>query len=415
MALSTNTSADFNAVLKRFTPYKMQVEALKAKNYFWNKVAKNEGWEAGTMEIPIEGAEASSLRFGKLVASNDISSGAYDMALVTLQPELWGAMKFYEKDLERHASLEQSYLSIIPGKLNQFTSRMSERVSMSLLGDGSIASLTANGANDGLLVVDYPQHFTIGEKIIVDDSDDSPITAYVRSINMGTKTLTCYDARTGGSLVNFTGYDTADSAKVYLPDAQANGFKSVPSFLLSAANGGSDAYFDKTKLDYPILQAQQYSGSAWTQANILTSIFDVFYDTILLGKGDVSEMLVPFHVFKAVAAKLEGSRAYVTADKSAGYGWRSLTVLGPEGEMKITAIRDMPTTKAYMLDWSTWKFHGDKFFERKRQMGGLEYFTERGEDGYVYITDTRFYGQLVCSLPSHNGAVYAIPSVLPAS
>jgi hypothetical protein len=410
-----STNADFDNVIKRVTPYTMMVDTFKRKNYFWNKIKKEQGWKGGTIEIPIEGGEASSLRFGKLVRSNDISSGTYDLALCTSQPELWGALKFWEKDLERHDSLEESYLKLVPNKLNQFIERKSERVSMCLLGDGSIAALTANGEADGEITVDHPEHFTLKEKVVIDDSNSSPTEGYVVAINMETKKLTIHDARTGGSAIDLTGYTTAQGAKVYLPDEQSNGFLGLADYIFSATNGGSDSYFDKTKLSYPVLQAHQFSGSAWTKATILEDLFTVFYDTVQRGKGAAEEMLVPFHVFKAVASELQENRDYVTADKKAGYGFRSLNLIGPEGEMTITALRDMPATKSYILDWSCLEFRGDKFFERKRHLGGQEYHMERTEDGYVYIQDIKFYGQLIGRNLSRLGGVHSIPATLPAA
>jgi hypothetical protein len=402
------TTTNFNDMLKRYQPYELLNETLKRKNYFWNKVKKKEDWVGGTLDIPFEGGEASSLSFGELTAASDVAQGTYVLGSISSQPELWGTMKFYEKDLDRHGDLEKSFLSLIGNKTNQFVERMSERVSMMLLGDGAISAGTANGEADGELTVANPERFTIGEKVYVDDGDSSAVAGYVRSINMETKKITLYDARTGGAVVDLSGYTTAQSVKVYLPGAQASGFSSLKSQLLSAANGGAATLFGQTKLAYPFLQAQQHAGSGITSSNILEKLFDAYYDTVSLGKGNPTEVLVSFKHFKNIAKILEAKRDFVTADKKSGYGWRSVDLIGPEGAMTITALRDMQDSEAFVMDWDSLCFHGDKFFERKRHLDGNEYFMIRETSGYQYVTDIKFYGDLVVSKPSHCGVIHGI-------
>jgi hypothetical protein len=111
------TSDNLSAILKRYMPYELLVEEMKRKNYFWNKVQKSEGWKGGPMEIPFEGGEYSSLQMGSLTASNDVGIATEVMGLLSTQPELWGTMKFSEKELDRYdGDMEASYLKLAPNK-----------------------------------------------------------------------------------------------------------------------------------------------------------------------------------------------------------------------------------------------------------------------------------------------------------
>jgi hypothetical protein len=403
------TDATFNDMLKRYMPHDLLVEEFKRNNWFWSKVKKKTGWKGGTMEIPFEGSEASSLSFGALTAASDIHEHTEVMGTITTQPELWGSMLFNEKDLDRHTGdMKASYLEIAPAKIGQFISRMTDRVSITLLNDGSICKATADGDASGNLTVDRPERLTLGELVSIDDDNSSPVAGYVRTINMATKVVTFYDARSGGSVVNLSGYTTAQNAKVYLPAGTTAGFTGLASQLLSATNGGSTNLFGTAKTSYPFLQAQQISGSSLSASNILEGLFDAFYDVQTLGKGKPSELVMSFKNFKNAVKTPELNRNYEASDKSAGYGFNSVTLLGNEGTMTLTGVRDMPDDKIYILDWNALAFHGDKFFERKRHLDGNEYFLVRNTTGYEYIVDVKFYGDLVVHRPSNCGVIHSI-------
>jgi hypothetical protein len=404
------TSETLNSMLKRHMPYQLLVETVKKKNYFWNKIEKDEEWMGGTLDVPFEGAEASSLSFGGLTAADDISEHAEVLGYLSAMPELWGTMIFHEKDLDRHGSLEKSFLKILPNKLEQFSDRMAERVSLALL-NGAIAKATGNGGAAGTLAVDHPERFTIGEKVELIDSGTAAANYYVTAISMPTKTLTLSATR-GGEGADIQAYATAQGARLNVVGGNAAGFTSLGSSLLSAANGGAAAIYNQTKTAYPFLQAQQFSGSGFTSATIMNDIYDVFFDTMSLGKGKPTDVICSLgDHFKWICKKLEDSRAFVTADKSAGYGWRSVKVLGPDGEMNIVGVRDMAADKMFVVDWDAMKFHGNNFFERKRHVNGDEFYMTRATTGYDYIVDIKFFGDLIVNKPSHCGVVYGIPAL----
>lgn len=405
------TTESFNSMLKRHMPYQLLVEEIKKKNYFWNKVKKDEGWMGGTLDVPFEGAEASSLAFGALTADSDIAENAEVLGTISTMPELWGTMLFNEKDLDRHQDMEKSFLQLLPGKLNQFIGRMTERVSLSLL-NGYIDTFRADtDLANGIIGIYHPERFTIGEKVTIDDDNSSSAEYYIIAIDMINKTITVSATR-GGAAANVAAYTTAQNGKIYLVDGDTAGFSSLGSSLLSAANGGSATLYGQTKTAYPFLQAQNFSGASITGTNILEKMFESFFDTLALGKGNPTTILCSLgDHFKFIAKGLEDSRAFVTSDKAAGYGWRSVKLLGTDGEMEIVGLRDMAADKAFIIDWDAMKFHGNNFFERKRHKNGDEFFLTRATTGYKYIVDVKFYGDLVVNHPSHCGVIHSIPQL----
>lgn len=402
------TDATFSSMLREFTPYNLMVEEMKKRDYFFNKAKKRLGWKPGAvMIVPFEGGEASSLSFGALTASNNIAETVAVEGSISTLPELWGTMLFNEKDLDNDG-LEKSFMQIIPGKLNQFMSRMQQRVSICMLGDGSIAKLTSNGLASGVTSVDRPELFTVGEYVEVDDDDSAKANGYVTAVDVSAGTITIKDARSAGSAVDLSGYTTAQNAKVYLPNGVASGFTGLKSQLLSSANGGSSTLFGQTKASYPFLQAYNHDGSSITANNILDVLYDGFFDVATVGKGAVTEILMSYKNFKNCAIALQNSRRFQAGEKNGGYGFRSIDLLGPENDMRITGIREMPDDACYHIDWNAVEIVGDKFFERKRHMNNEEFYLTRATTGYTYIVDWKFYGDCVLKAPSHCGITHSI-------
>lgn len=414
---TTSTTATFNDMLKEYMPYELLVEEVKRRNFFWNKVEKDETWMGGTLKVPFEGAEASTLCFGNLTAANDISENKEVLGVVSSYRELWGSMLFNEKDLDLHGDMKSSFLKILPNKIDQFVKKMSDRVSHSLLIGDSICKLTQNGGATGEAYVDHPERLAVGEKVsICALGQQAAVVGYVRSINMNTKLAYLYDARTGGSALNLSTFHLADAAALYTDGivvtgqtaVQGIGFTSLKSSLLSAVNGGSATLYGQTKTAYPYLQAQNIDGSSITEDNILEKLFDAFFQVATLGKGMPTTILCSMKHFKNCAKSLELDRRYSVADKAAGYGWRKVSVIGNDGEMEIVGIRDMDDTEIFILDWSSMKFFGSHFFDRKRHLNDQEFFLVRAATGYQYLVDIRFYGDLVVHAPSYNGVIYGI-------
>jgi len=65
----------------------------------------------------------------------------------------------------------------------------------------------------------------------------------------------------------------------------------------------------------------------------------------------------------------------------------------------------------YIMDWRALKLYSNGFFERRESPDGNQYYEQRvagPNGGYKYITDTRFFGELVVDRPSYCGVIHTI-------
>ena len=409
------TTESFNSILKRYTPYKLHFETLKKTNWFVDWVEKKTDWMGSTMEIPFQASAASSFQWGALTASNDISEGQYLMGTLTNSDlkELWGSFIINNKDLTRHGgNMEASYLKILPNLLNRFTEKMSEKVSITYFNDGAIDVATANGTAGGIITVQYPHRFELGEKVTIDDDDSSPVSGYVVAINVNTKQLHIQDARTGGANVDLSGYTVAQNAKIYTPGI-ADVPQSLKSILLPASAGGVASYFGYTKATYPALQALAVDGSGFTKATLLDDLYSAYYQVLDQGKGSLNKIMVmPLKFMQHISAGLENNKRYTMETKKVAYGMRHVSITGVDGVAEFIAIRDCDPSLVYILDKEGMCLAGNSFFKRDTDANGNDFTVIRNTTGKVNIVDTAFFAALVVQAPSHQGIVYNIPRTL---
>jgi hypothetical protein len=405
-------TATYGALLKRYTPESLIENEFTKLSYIWTNCEKDKSWRGGTYEVPIHEAGFSSMAFGALTADTDI--GEMDVALGTASMvELSGSILVRESDLYRHGDMEQSYLKIMPERIEEFVKFMQQTVSVGFLAGARIAKATANGEADGEITVDKPWLFRKNMKVAIDDGNDTEATGYVRSINLNTKKLLIYDARTGGAVVDLSTYTTSQNAIVRVIGQGSESFLSLPDALLSATDGGSDTIYGKTKTDYTALQSLSSSGSAWTAETVLDDVLTKYYECCdARGADNFKEIIVSYGVFKNIAKQLElGKRAQIV-DKKAGYGFNAVDIVGAEGMAKIVALRDMPNDKIYLGDVSKIKFAGAEPFKRKLY-NNEEFFMKRGLTGPEFISDMMLRWNFFVK-PAQWGVVHSVASAVSA-
>lgn len=423
------TLASFSDMLNEYLHYELLVEELAKQNYFYGRVTKDMNWKGGTLPVPFEGAEASTLVYGGLADEDDITEFDYVRGEVSGYKELWGSMIWNYKDLVEHVPAaarekgyinKQSFLRDIHGQLKRFITRMKCVVSYNLFNGPHFAKLTADAtANDGNITVDRIERFTIGMKIYVDDDNSAAQEMWVKTININTKVVNCVTAKGGSTVFDFSGAQmtTAQNAKVYVEgaDTSSNTFTSLRSQLLSAANGGSANLFGQSKLAWPHLQAVNVDGSGMTSTNCLGLIFDGWTAIQTMGKGNATEALCSYKHLGSVMKTLEaGSSGYRhVSTKVSAYGYTEIEIFGVEGQLKLVGIREMDDDVIYYIDWDAVKLHSNGGFEKHVDPEGKAYFVKRtpgANGGYKYITDIRFFGELVVHTPCHCGVMYGIPN-----
>lgn len=407
------TTRSFSTMLKDYMPYELLSTEMLKRDWFLQNVEIDSDWMGGPMQIPFIGARATSHSFGSLTAENDISEEQFVRAELSGYKELWGTMIWNHRDLDEHLKSEQSFIKDLLGRTERFIDGMREVASLSFLQGPFYDKATVDGTALGVITVNRPERFELGQKVYVDDDNSAPVVGYVRSININTKELVIYDARTGGAVVDLSGYTVAQNAKLYLDGSQtaANQFTSLRSLLLSAANGGDTNAYGVPKTSYPHLQAVNISGASISATNILDKIFDAFTTTRERGKGNPSKVVMSYKHLGSVMKAIEGSKgAFKQADstKASIYGWTEIEIVGVKGALTVVGVHEMPDDIIYLLDMRGIKLHTNKMFEMRKNPDGLLYYEVRNTTGFYYIADIRFYGELVVSHLSAQGILYSI-------
>ena len=412
------TTRTFDTMLNEYLTFDLLKEEHVKRDYFFNKVEKDNSWKGGTVPVPFKAAGASSVAFGSLTASTDVSEDSYVRGTISSVKEQWGTMLFNHRDLMEHDGKikESTFLRILPDAVDAFSDKMKMFTSVNLLNGPHLCKATADGDASGNLTVDHPDRLEIGQKCIIDDDNSSEVTGYVRTINMNTLVVTFYDARTGGSVVNLSAYTTAQNAKVYNPGQQPSlglGFNSVRGMLLSATNGGDTTIHGQTKTSYPFLQAINVSGATVSSTNILSKIFDAYVTIRTLGKGNPAEVIMSYRNLGYVLSNLESSKGSfnveVGSQKTSVYGWTEIMIGGVKGMLKVVGVQEMDNDVIYFIDWRAFKFLSNGLYKKRIAPDGKHYFEQRATTGYSYLVDLCLFGELACKFPSYCGVMHSIP------
>lgn len=414
------TDRSFSAMLNEYLTYPLLKEELVKRDYMLNKIEKDNGWKGGNLVVPFKGAGASSISYGGLTASNDIAEDTYVRGGVSTYKEAWGAMVFNHKDLVEHDAIsEQNFLKVLPGSIDDFMSRFKVAVSCNLLNGPYISKVAGTGTSGGLIAVNFPDRYDIGQKVYFQGTTAPLVFGYISAINMNSDEttsmigqLTVVTARGGSTALNLSAYTVADAGKVYYEGAVSNSFSSLRDALLSSANGGSSTLYGQTKTAYPYLQAIQVQGSTWDATNFLSKLFDAYVISRQKGKGNPNEALMSYRNLGTVMKLIELSKgAYKvspTTEKASLYGWTEIEVVGVRGTLKVVGIQEMEEDVIHMIDWRALKFHSNGFFKKRQSPDGKEYYEVRAQTGYKYIVDLMLFGELVVSRPSYCGIVHGI-------
>lgn len=405
-------------MLNEFLTNDLLKESLLKRDYVLSKVPKNDQWKGGRLPVPFRGAKASSVRFGKLTRSNDISQSKMVRGNITDYIEVWGSMQFYHRDLQEHNGKipESTFLRILPDEVDDFMDYVKMVTSLQLGGGPHFATVTdSTNAATGVFIVNRIDRFEIGQHILLDDDDSGFTDVYVIAINVNTSAVTLSLTR-GGAAANLAAYTTAQNAKFYydgVTDGAGNytTFVSMRSALLSAANGGSATLHGVSKLAYPHLQAVNVDGSAITASNILDKLFDAYTEVRTKAKGNASTYIMSFKHLGSVMKLIETQKGPFMVTKAANaslYGWTEIEITSVKGVLTLVGIQEMDDDIIPMVDWTSMEFVTNGYFKKRINPDGDEYFEVRDEDGYSYIIDLFLFGEMMYKKPGHNGIIYGI-------
>ena len=416
------TNRDFQSMLNEFLPMELLKAEMMKRDYLLQQAQMDDSWKGGNLVVPFTGQNASSVEFGQLAADTDISKNKYVRGGISVQPEVWGTMRFEHRDLMEHDGKipESTFLKILPNQVDDFLTNLKMSVSINMLNGTHKAVVTVNGTVGGVLEVDRVDRFNIDEKISLQDNDTAAANYYVIAININGGTLgngsITVSATRGGAAADVSAYSVAQVAKIYHPGAQTNSFTSLKGQLLSLANGGTATIFGQTKLSYPYLQAVQIDGTAVSATNIMSKIFDGYTRRQILGKGGAApEVLMSLKHFGSCLKILEIQKGAFNivpnSRKVSQYGYDQIEIGSVTGQtLKLVGIQEMDDTAIMYLDWSTVTVYSNGMFKRRTAPDGKQYFEVRSTAGYAYILDHCFFGDVVCSAPAKNAIMYGIPN-----
>lgn len=419
------TTRSFSAMLNEYLPNELMKEELLKRDYLLNKVQKDNNWLGGTLIVPFEGGVASSVKFGGLTSASDIAEYTYVRGQISTQPEMWGSLKFNQRDLYEHGKVsEQNFLQQLPGQIEQFMEYSKQIASVNMLGSAYFSSVTdATDAATGVMVVDHIERFTIGQKVILQDNDTAHVDGstgeyYVTAINVNTSAVTLSATR-GGGAANVSAYSVAQSARFYHDgvlsgSSVTNRFTSLRDSLLSAANGGTSTLFGQSKVAYPYLQAVNVSGASISATNILEKLFDAYTTVRSKARGKADTFLMSYKhlgsIMKAIETQKGGFKVTATSTKASLFGWTEIQITSVKGELTVVGIQEMDNDVIMMLDWSALKFYSNGFFKKRvNPEDGSAFYETRDTTGYSYIVDICLFGDLVLLAPGRCGIIYSIP------
>jgi hypothetical protein len=395
-------------LLREHAPYDLLANEFKDRVFALNMIDIKKDWKGhGPLRVPFVEAPASSIAFGGY--STNIAPVEAVKGTVSEPNFMTGSIKFNDIDLQIHKGKinEGSFLKMLPTELERHVRYMKTGLSGNLLNGAVLAKATDDGTAGGVLAVDRPDRFVIGQEI-QDNADD---TWYVIAIDRNAKTVTLSATR-GGSAADISSA-IVDGENLYLPGAKASSFTSFADILLSATNGGSDTLYGKTKASYTFLNNAQFDGGNSDADSIVGDLYDWTTDIATYHGGAPTKIVMDLGNFATIMKKVEATKGGFNiipeSKKTTMYGYHKIQILGAGGNvLEFCGVKEMDKDKMYIVDPSTFKFHTDQLVRRVVSPDGDEYYTERSGTGYTYISDHVVYGDLVCDNPCGNGAVHSL-------
>lgn len=417
-----STSRSFQAMLNEFLPVDLLNNEWQKRDYVYSKVTKKDTWKGGSLVIPFEGQQATSVEFGQLAADTDISQDDFIRGTISTQPEVWSSMKFNHRDLMEHNGKipESTFLRILPNRINVMMDYYKMVASVNMLNGPHFATATVDGTALGVLEVDRVDRFQLSQKVVLQDNNTAAATYYVIGVNVNGGTLlsgsVTLSATRGGAAADISAYTVAQAAKVYHPGALTGSFTSLESQLLSAANGGTANLFGQVKTAYQFLQAVQIDGSAVSATNILQKIFDGYTRKMILGKSAAAgEVLMSFKHFGSCMKIIETSKGAFNvvpnSRKTSVYGWDTIEVGSVSGQMlKLVGIQEKSDSTIFYIDWEGISFYSNGGIKRRTGPDGIQYFELRATTGYSYVIDHCLFGDIVVEKPGAQAIMHSIPN-----
>lgn len=413
--MSTTTDTAYNTMLNENVTNKLLDLELKKRNFIYNQIPQDKNWLLNNNYVlPHIAGVASSVRFGKLVASNNIRNSKPVRGYESVHKEMWGAIQFNAKDLMIHDKVsEQNFLKLLPDELERHMDYMAQVLGQNICSGKAVDAVTVDGDASGNITIANPERVQIRQYVeFLSDAVVVAITGYVKSVNINTGALVIVTTPDGATPVDLSTLLVADNAKLYCQDQATEGFYSIIDLLLPQSAGGSATLHNVNKLQSPQMQSVYADGSSWTSGTLLKNIFKHYVKTRKVGSGSPSDVIMSYNNYGAAVNSIENQKGAfnVMPGKSSAeqFAWDEISIggyLSNGRPVKLVAIQEMNDSDMVFFDKSAFTFASNGGMRKQKTPDGLSYFTERTVDGYVYTTDTCLMGQLICKQAFKNGLV----------
>ena len=189
--MATTVNSSFQSMLNEYLPNRMIMEDLVKRDWFLSNLEIDNGWQGSKIIVPFKGAGASTVEFGQLASSNDISQSTYVRGSIDNYVEAWSSLIFNHRDLmDAEGKIpEATFLKILPGEVDSMVDYFKQVVSTQLGNGSHFAAFATSGTVGGTFEVDHIDRFQIGQKLEIDDNNSVPLAVYVTAIDVNTATV----------------------------------------------------------------------------------------------------------------------------------------------------------------------------------------------------------------------------------
>lgn len=418
-------NSEFSTLLKKVQVPKIIFSDLAKNMFMFNAMPKDQTWHGGEYEFAKRTAIANTIRRNVLAAKGSINK------IEAVKPAESSLVKFFHSseydmlDLDLNnrysdGSKAASYIKLIKDQVKDTSEHFKNVLSRDILAGGMIDKATVSGTSGGVLGVTFYERFHKNMHIVVRESDGpNAVEGYVRAVDPSAKTVTIYDAVSGGSAVDLSAYTVAKGTEVYHIDTvntstgalvSGSSMNDFRSSLLSSANGGNATIHGITKASYPEFQAHNFDMSGATAENLLEKLYEAMLEIKRVGRGNPADILLSYTNFGYAVKNLELSDRFKAMDDKKLYGFDGISILGPTGQrIRLVPEPEMDNDVILFWDRSSVELAGTKFFENETMNKmGQPFYVDRATTGYVYIQDIKFYGNLIWQRIEKSGIGYGL-------
>lgn len=407
----------FDNMLNEYLTLDLMKNEIEDRAAIYKALPKDNGWKGGTLPVPIQGTQASSIAYDKYTAEDDISFDEYLRGEVSGYKTLTYALAFRHKDIVEHNSIKKnSFLRVMTNQVENSMNFLKNAMDINLMNGGWYDRATADGTAAGVIAITSVQRFKIGQKLNVGASGAT--VGYVTAIDKSAKTITLSDARTGGSVIDLSSIVTAAADnKIYLDGQFGKAFFSIREALLPASLSGSDTLHGIAKSTNPNLQSMMIDGSgAFTAASFIDDLFDAYTTVRTSGEavGRPKAYMNWIHLAK-VMKKLEnakvGFRVTEGSRQDSLYGVTEMELFSVAKGEKITVVGlpNMDTDFIAIADVEkNFGWHSNGGIRKVETPDGDKFHTVRGTDGYKFICDYEVFGDLTAQGAGNCGVIHSI-------